>query len=163
MSNQIISFTVLISSNFNSWIWISDTNLRGMVMVGLHDQRTLKCCLTRKTFAFIYWNSIHAKGELIRSALGKKLRKGSRPTLIHQHIALVIFIAAAELTENLHLEDCLLLHFLSIVEGKFPSSTLILSEPGFLIHFLSRLQQRRLQFGGTPFVVYRNMEFKLHS
>lgn len=51
-----------------------------MVMVGLHDQRTLKCCLTRKTFAFIYWNSIHAKGELIRSALGKKLRKGSRPT-----------------------------------------------------------------------------------
>lgn len=139
------------------------TNLKGMVMVGLHDQRTLKCCLTRKTFAFIYWNSIHAKGELIRSALGKKLRKGSRPTLIHQHIALVIFIAAAELTENLHLEDCLLLHFLSIVEGKFPSSTLILSEPGFLIHFLSRLQQRRLQFGGTPFVVYRNMEFKLHS
>lgn len=83
--------------------------------------------------------------------------------VIHQHIALVIFIAAAELTENLHLEDCLLLHFLSIVEGKFPSSTLILSEPGFLIHFLSRLQQRRLQFGGTPFVVYRNMEFKLHS
>lgn len=80
MSNQIISFTVLISSNFNSWIWISDTNLRGMVMVGLHDQRTLKCCLTWKTFAFIYWNSIHAKGELIRSALGKKLRKGSRPT-----------------------------------------------------------------------------------
>lgn len=80
MSNQIISFTVLISSNFNSWIWISDTNLRGMVMVGLHDQRTLKCCLTRKTFAFIYWNSIHAKGELIRSALGEKLRKGSRPT-----------------------------------------------------------------------------------
>lgn len=135
------------------------TNLRGMVMVGLHDQRTLKCCLTRKTFAFIYWNSIHTKGELIRSALGKKLRKGSRPT----RNALLIFIATAELTENLHLEDCLLLHFLSIVEEKFPSSTLILSEPGFLIHFLSRLQQRRLQFEGTPVLVYRNMEFKLHS
>lgn len=135
------------------------TNLRGMVMVGLHDQRTLKCCLTRKTFAFIYWNSIHAKGELIRSALGKKLRKGSRPT----RNALLIFIATAELTENLHLEDCILLHFLSIVEEKFPSSTLILSEPGFLIHFLSHLQQRRLQFEGTPVLVYRNMEFKLHS
>lgn len=140
------------------------TNLKGMVMVGLHDQRTLKCCLTRKTFAFIYWNSIHAKGELIRSALGKKLRKGSRPTRdTSTYSSCDIYIAAAELTENLHLEDCLLLHFLSIVEGKFPSSTLILSEPGFLIHFLSRLQQRRLQFGGTPFFVYRNMEFKLHS
>lgn len=139
------------------------TNLKGMVMVGLHDQRTLKCCLTRKTFAFIYWNSIHAKGELIRSALGKKLRKGSRPTRDTSTYSSCDIYSCSRIDLNLHLEDCLLLHFLSIVEGKFPSSTLILSEPGFLIHFLSRLQQRRLQFGGTPFVVYRNMEFKLHS
>lgn len=80
MSNQIISFTVLISSNFNSMNLNQRHKSKGYGDGWVAWPKDIKMLLDTKTFAFIYWNSIHAKGELIRSALGKKLRKGSRPT-----------------------------------------------------------------------------------
>lgn len=90
-----------------------------------------------KIFVFIYWNLIYVKGELIRFVLGKKLCKGLRlicDILIYSFCD--IYIVVVELIENLYLEDCFLLYFLLIVEGKFFFFILILLEFGFLIYFL---------------------------
>lgn len=131
------------------------TNLLGMVMVGLHDQRTLKCCLTQKTFAFIYRNSIHAnKRRANQICIGKEITQRIKTNRNTSTFSFLDIYSYSRIDRKPTSRRLLLLHFLSIVKEKFPSSTLILSKPGFLIHFLSRLQQRSLQFGGTPLLVY---------